>query len=465
MNGASIVSMPAVARGMSLSGYLAQLRRICVDARPRLVLVASEFARGLADAGLGVAVKAFEDLPADGHLDPSFRRGDEEVFVQYSSGSTTDPRGCMLTADAIAHQLSALELALQTDPDRDLGVSWLPLSHDMGLFGCLLLSYWTGTPLVLGSPTRFLTRPFTWFDDCARSGATITVAPNFAFELAARAARARAPGTFPMRKCIVGGERVELRTLRELQRAVGSDLFPDSALIPAYGLAEAVLAVTITPLTEPPRVLDVDPRALANHEVAPTESGASPSLALVSAGRPLPGNEVRIAGTGDIGEICVRSPSLALGYLERPDLTAEKFRSGELQTGDLGFVSDGELFVTGRLDDMLSVGGRNVFARDIEIELAKVGGIRPGSCAVVDVDRDGERRLVLVAELADTHPEPAQLARRVNRIARETAGVQVRDCLFVPRGRLPKTPSGKVQRFRCRELATSPGEDLRAVCS
>jgi fatty-acyl-CoA synthase len=462
MCGASIVSMPAIARGMSPPRYVAQLRRICADASPRLALVAAEFAAAMADAGLGVRVASFEELDGAGRSDPAFPEGDAEVFVQYSSGSTSDPRGCVLTADAIAHQLSALEHGLETDPAADVGVSWLPLSHDMGLFGCLLLSYWTGTRLVLGSPTRFLSSPATWFEDCAREQATITVAPNFAFELAVRAARARPPGSVAISKCIVGGERVERGTLRRARDAFG---LPESAFIPAYGLAEAVLAVTMTPVADRPRVAYVDPHALASGKVVPTEAGDPDGTALVSAGPPLPGIGIDIDGSGGVGEICVSSPSLAMGYLARLELTSRAFGSGALRSGDLGFMSGGELYVTGRLDDMLCVAGRNVFARDIEAELQRARGIRPGSCAVVDVERDGTRRLVLLAELDDRHPDLRALAASVDRIARETAAVQVRECLFVPRGRLPKTPSGKVQRFMCRELAARPTPDVRVVAA
>ena len=155
----------------------------------------------------GTRIASFESLIDSGTIEPELPGEDEVIFIQYSSGSTSDPKGCLLTARAIQAQLDLLADGLSVDPSVDQGVMWLPLSHDMGLFGCLLLSFAKGMRLVVSTPERFLKSPATWLADCAEVQATITAVPNFALELAARAGRVSPPRRFPMRKCVIGGER------------------------------------------------------------------------------------------------------------------------------------------------------------------------------------------------------------------------------------------------------------------
>jgi fatty-acyl-CoA synthase len=463
MAGGTIVSMPAMARGMSALTYLSQLRTICRQARPGMVLADAEFVPFLSHGRLGVPLLAFQNLAADGPFEPTFSGPRDEAFVQYSSGSTTDPHGCVLTADAIVHQLLSLERVLEIDPEADVVVSWLPMSHDMGLFGCLLMSYWTGLRLTMSTPKRFLLRPTTWLEDCARTEATMTATPNFALEMVAQAAGRQMPGPFPMRACVIGGERVEARTLVRVNEVFGDDRFPNRCFTPAYGLAEAVLAVTMTPPTQEPGILSVDAGALQAGEIIQTQPSAPGSIRLVSAGPPLPGNRVAVRDSAEIGEIFVRSPSLAVGYIGPADLTQRMLGGELLRTGDLGFLNEGELFLTGRLDDMISVGARNIFARDIEAKLDKVANIRPGCCALVDVARNEQTVLVLLVETVSGRAELRTLAHRLNRIIRETAAAHVSECYFLPPGLLPKTPSGKVQRFRCRQLVFDPPAGTRYV--
>jgi acyl-CoA synthetase (AMP-forming)/AMP-acid ligase II len=445
LGGACLVSLPLMPRGMDPHRYLDLIRRIVGRAAPVLLVCDREFAPLLSGAELDISVASFDDVDASRPLEPDPLAADDPACVQYSSGSTSEPRGCVLTGGAIAHQLATLARALAIDPERDSGVVWLPLSHDMGLFGCLLLTYWTGHRVAIGTPQRFLTQPGTWFEDCARFGATVSAAPNFALDVAARVATARMPSPFPMRRLVIGGERVEAATLRRAVDVLGPDRLDWRALVPAYGLAEAVLAVTMTPIDEGPTVVEHD-------------AAAAP---LVSAGPPLPGVELSVDGDGDVGDIVVHSPSLAEGYLDDPAATAERFTADGLRTGDLGFLRDGHLYVTGRVDDLLCVAGRNLYARDIEVSLAAVPGVRPGGCAVVDVDGGAAPRLVAVVEPRADHPDFAVMAEQLGAATRAAAGVMLDECVFVERGQLPKTPSGKVQRFRCRELAADGGGSVR----
>jgi fatty-acyl-CoA synthase len=446
---------------MTIDAYAAQLAAIFAQSEPVVLLAERQYVELLEGASGGLRVAAVEDLDGPAMADPSLARPKDVVFVQYSSGATAEPHGCMLTAGAIAHQLQALAIALEIDAEADMSVDWLPLSHDMGLFGCLLMTaYWTGTRQALSSPSRFLSAPQSWFGDCARFGATITAGPNFALELAARVATAIPVERVPMRRLVIGGERVDAATLERTARAIGPQALPVQALTPAYGLAEAVLAVTIAPIGAGARIAHVSREALANgtvQTVETVEDEVTDASLVVSAGVPLSGASVDVIGDSDVGEIRIRSSSLAEGYLGLHGETARRFTADGLLTGDLGFVLDQHLYVTGRLDDLLVVAGRNVYARDIEAAILETGAIRPGSCAVVQLLDAGEPRLAAVVEPVERHPDFAVMAAQMAQAARASAGVRLSECVFLPVGVFPKTPSGKTRRFRCQELAGEQG--------
>jgi fatty-acyl-CoA synthase len=454
--GACLVSLPSIARGMDPSRFGKQLAGILAQCEPALVLVPAPFVDLIQAASPDARVHPIEIVGHETDFEPFLAGSDEAVFIQYSSGSTSEPRGCVVSAGAIARQMTMLSAALSLDPDDDVEVGWVPLSHDMGLFGCLLLSaYWTGVPLVLSTPQRFTMSPSSWFSDCIGFGATLTCGPNFSLELAARSASLLTPGPSRMRKLVVGGERILASTLERLFSALGPERLPREAVLPAYGLAEAVLDVTMTPVGRGPVLAAVDREQLAEGRFQPACSSEDPErVALVpGVGVPLPGTEIDIVGESEVDEVRIRSCALAEGYLDSPALTRSRFTPDGLLTGDLGVVCDRELFITGRKDDLLVVGGRNVYARDIETAVAATGGIRLGNCAVVQVDDDTSPRLVAVVEAVDHHPDLSLMAQRMDAAARAVSGARLSECVFLPRGRFPKTPSGKTQRFRCREVA------------
>lgn len=453
--GGTIISLPTPARGLDLPEYGAQLNRICNEADATIVLVEKMFASILAEhLSPTLRVIPYEDLDGDGSFEPCLPDTDDYAFIQYSSGSTTEPKGCLLTVGAIASQLRRLAGQLKVDGEVDRGVMWLPFSHDMGFFGCVMLSFHSGMRLLVSSPQRFLRSPGSWFGDCHRWGATITAAPNFALEQAVRGAKTGPPGQFPMRKCVLGGERIESSTLLGAARALGPSGLTLDSLIPAYGMAEAVLAVTMTEVGEEPSLVHVDARALAEGELVERSQGVNDpdSTSLVCVGRPLVETAVRIDGDKDVGEICVRTSSLASGYVGNPTATGARFVNGEVRTGDLGFIHQGQLVITGRIDDMMCIGGRNYYARDIEMRLAKHPGIRHGSCVVVTVPDAGRDRVMVMAEPAKDADDPAAVAKDLGRAVAKASGLRVDECLLVTPGTLPKTPSGKIQRFRCRSL-------------
>lgn len=459
--GGVVLSLPTIARGMSFDAYLAQLRRICAASEPVVLLMEEQFSAALPEGSIPEArVVSYESLPSSARIEATPPDGEDLAFVQYSSGSTSEPHGCALSAAAVARHLRILAERLEVDTALDKSVCWLPLSHDMGLFGGVMLGFLEGMSMCLSSPRRFLHSPRTWFGDCAEFGATITAAPNFALELASRAARVELPEAFTMKRCVLGGERVEARSIATAVGVLAERGLGRESLAPAYGMAEAVLAITMTNVGEVPPVLELDSAALLEGEVLDPiliedwDSDPAPGRTrLVSAGYPLSGVGVRVDGDAAVGELLVSSPSLASGYLSDERATRERFSDGEVRTGDLGFLHEGHLYVLGRLDDMVTAGGRNLFARDVEVAMSGSAAIRPGSCVLVNLSGEGGAgQLWAMAEPTKDAEDFAAIACSLAEAVRETTGFRLDECLIVPPGSLPKTPSGKIQRYRCRQM-------------
>jgi acyl-CoA synthetase (AMP-forming)/AMP-acid ligase II len=339
--------------------------------------------------------------------------------------------------------------------------SWLPLSHDMVLFGCALFAWACDAHLVLSTPARFVSDPRTWFGDCAEFGATLSAGPPSALMAAARAQRsssARSPLT--LRTCVIGGEMIAWKVLEAATEAFQPLGLDERVWMPAYGLAEATLVVSATAIDDRPRRALLDRAALTEGEVV-TCDDEEQAVSVVSAGRPCGATGVRLRDEGRVSEIRVTSPSLFSGYLGAPELTAERLASGELATGDHGVIRDGELYVVGRADDLLCVAGRNVYVGEIEAAVDRLDHVRSGCATLVDAGEDGRSRLVLVAELRDQGAtDMREVARAAARIARAKGGLLLDECVFVPRGTLPKTPSGKIQRFRCQHLVAGDAFEL-----
>jgi acyl-CoA synthetase (AMP-forming)/AMP-acid ligase II len=420
---------------MALENYLAQLEKLCHSLEAQLLLADSRLVGVAGD--LGVEVTNFGELVGgDDRADIEPPPPDNVIFVQFSSGTTGDPRGAELTGKAIHAQVDALAERERADPERDIGGTWLPMSHDMGFFGSFLTRWYLGVSGFRSPPERFLRQPETWLEDCAEFGATLTSAPPFALALAARAERLRpSDSKLSLRTCVVGAERIDwslLNSAVQILERRGLDL---EVITPGYGLAEATLAVTLGDLDAPPRYVDVDEQRV------------------VSCGTPLSSIDVRIDESS--GEIVVSGPTLAVGYHRNPEATEERFRDGELWTRDLGLIKDGELYVLGRTDDVVIVGGRNIHARDVESALNAERGVRTGNCAIVDVPGQRGTSITLVAEL-DGAVDTSELSIRLRRASIEAAGIPIDRFVFLPKGRFPKTPSGKAQRYRCRAIAENP---------
>jgi fatty-acyl-CoA synthase len=325
------------------------------------------------------------------------------------------------------------------------------------MFGCLLTPWAWGGHLFLSTPERFMFAPKTWFGDLSEFGGHITAGTNTALYLAARASRlAELPRSLHVKACIIGAERTEWDTIQRALETFGPAGFNDEALMPAYGLAEATLAVTATPLDEKPRHVVVDAIALADGELREVSPDDDTATRIVAAGIPRLGVELPGAHDNRLTEIQVRSRSLAIGYLGDEQRTRERFVDGVVLTDDLGFVRDGYLYPVGRLDDVISVGGRKVYAREIENAVDALAGVRRGCSTLIERSGSDGMILALLVELRETGERAyGELADEAASIAMAKAAIALDECVFVERDSLPKTPSGKIQRHRCRQMLMS----------
>jgi acyl-CoA synthetase (AMP-forming)/AMP-acid ligase II/acyl carrier protein len=400
------------------------------------------------------------------------------AFLQYTSGSTRSPRGVMVRHGDLAANLNSLREILGFD-EESVGVSWLPVFHDMGLIAGLLLPIWLGCPQYLMAPATFIRNPLSWLEGISRYGGTHGGAPNFAYQAcvdAANAADASELDLTTWRVAWNGAEPVRPDTLDQFREQFAENGFLPERIVPAYGLAEATLVVSGSDGAKPAVELTVDESELHIGQVRSRLDDGPGTKRLVGSGRPGAGIEVqivrpdvrRVAGPHALGEIWVRSDSVAQGYWHQPVETAEIFgaylATGEgpyLRTGDLGFLDDGELFVIGRLKDVIVIRGVNYYPHDIEHTVERSHpALQPDAGAVVGVERAGRVDLVAVQEIrrdcaqAFAGDEVVDAIRRA--VAREHQLVLQRVVLLRP-GRLPKTSSGKVQRAKCKDELAGAG--------
>ena len=456
--GGVLVSLPLAARGMNTAEYGRQLAALCTRIEAPLVVTDERVAATLSDALSPLPVRTWTSLPAPGRIDPRPPELDEVAFIQYSSGSTGTPKGCMLTPRAIASQLEILAHMSASTPGRESVACWMPLSHDMGVFGCLLYALAWDFDLILSTPDRFTRAPRSWFRDCADFRATLTVGTNTALHYASRFGGGnRFSRPLELRGCVIGAERIEWSTLTAAVDAFGPFGLKPEVFMPAYGLAEATLAVSAIASGAAPTFITVDTAALSGGEISEVADDQAGATRLVSVGKPCAGVEVRTAVPDRVAEIHVRSPSLASGYFGDPERTRARFVDGALHTGDLGFIRDGELYIVGRSDDVFCINGRNIHAHEIESTVAALEIVRSGCCTIVDLAGPSSPRLVMLLELTRRVVDHGAVAATAARIATEKAGVTLHECLFLPKGALPKTPSSKVQRFRCRQMLATGG--------
>ncbi|MFH9554219.1 beta-ketoacyl synthase N-terminal-like domain-containing protein [Streptomyces sp. NPDC017435] len=383
---------------------------------------------------------------------------DDVAFLQFSSGSTGAPKGVELTHAGVLANLHQIRAAMAITSD-DVLATWMPYFHDMGLIGTHLVPMAARLKQIRIEPLSFAKRPALWFETAARHRATLLSAANFALDLAVRrvpAAELAGLDLGSVRLLLVGAEPIAPRVWREFTARTAAAGLDPRAPLPVYGLAEATLAVTVPPLGETAAPLAVDRAALSRGRVVDTEPGAH-AVELMDLGRPVEGCEVRITGAsgrvrGDrrVGHVEVRGPQSGRGYHRAPEASAEAFGGdGWLRTGDLGFLRDGRLCVTGRHKDVVFVNGRTFHASDLEQTVTATPGLPAGAVAVVgstDPDGGGER---VVAFVQWARPEPSAAAPVLRAAAgrlRETLGHDDVRVLPLPPGAFPRTTSGKLRR-------------------
>ena len=397
-----------------------------------------------------------EQLPAS--------RAANIALVQYTSGSTGDPKGVVLTHANLLANIRAMGEVMEAGP-TDVFASWLPLYHDMGLIGAWLGSLYYAAPLVLMSPLAFLVRPESWLWAIHQYKATLSAAPNFAFELCLRRVEDSMIAGLDLsslRMITNGSEAVSPDTIRRFSIRFARYGFRPEALAPVYGLAENAVGLAFPPLGRLPIVDRVDRAELANFARAtraPPE--ARDALEFVACGQPLPGHQIRIVDAqGEVrerqeGRLQFRGPSATSGYLDNLQKTRELFDGPWLNSGDLAYAVGGDVFITGRSKDIVIRAGRHIYPEEIEAAIGDLDGVRKGCVAVFGVPdaRAGTERLVVVAETRLMEPAPRMALReRVEETAGRLLESPPEEILLVPPASVLKTSSGKLRRSATRDL-------------
>lgn len=479
---ANLIAIPVYPPHLSKQNRgLARLTAIVSDAQATVALTVSEvWAKTRARltpasplSGLSwIAIdEVREESPAEWR-EPQISR-DSVAFVQYTSGTTGKPNGVMVSHANLLHNQSLLKDAFHHDKDTVI-VGWLPMFHDMGLVGNVLHPIYLGAQAILMSPMAFLQKPLRWLQAISDYGASTSGGPNFAYDLCVQKidkAERESLDLSRWRVAFNGAEPVRASTIERFSAAFAGCGFRKEAFYPCYGLAEACLIVSGDDALAAPVVKNFDEAQLAQSVALTASSADAKPHALVSCGRVLGNQRVEIVhpetrqlcAPGLVGEIWIAGPSVAKGYWNNPTTSGETFSaviekqessSRFLRTGDLGFMLDGELFVAGRLKDLIIIRGRNFYPQDIElvVEQSAPGGL-PNACAAFAIEKHGEEQLVVVQELLRTTRagQCQAIITAIRRAVMDELGLSIRAVVLIRQGSLPRTSSGKIQRHLCRQ--------------
>lgn len=463
---AGLVPVPLVppAHAGDMPTFRRQTRQLLAVSRASAVLTTGDIALLIDAAGLVPAPSVFEietlrrARPLAGPVPTPL---DAAALLQFTSGSTAAPKGVVLTHANLHANISAIAGpdGLNARPS-DVGVSWLPLHHDMGLIGMLLAGVHAQVDTVIMSPQLFLKRPTAWLHALSTYRGTISFAPNFAYELCLRRIKPSQIDAFDLsgwRIAGCGAEPIRADTLRAFGERFARAGFRTSSFMPSYGLAEHSLAVTLA--QHGLKVDAVDAGRLGRESRAvPVVDRRAPSVRIVGCGRPFADHEVQIVGDDGrrlperyVGTIVARGPSVMAGYFEEPVDTAEVLRGGGwLYTGDLGYMADGELYICGRTKDLIIRHGRKYHPGDLELAIADVRGLRSSGVVVFAINSLDEADEVVAVLEARASMTPEDIIEHVRRRIRETAGLEIDRVVIAPPGTIPRTTSGKVRRAETR---------------
>lgn len=457
----------------------ARLQAISADAQATIALTTEDILSNLAKRFIHTpSLKALHWLATD-NLDhtgaenwqvPSVE-GRTLAFLQYTSGSTATPKGVMVSHNNLLSNLAQIAQCFEATADTR-AVFWLPFYHDMGLIGGILETLYCSATSLLMSPIEFMKQPFRWLQAISRYKGTHSGGPNFAYDLCVREITPEQRATLDLSSWEVafsGAEPVRLETLEQFAAVFGPCGFRREAFYPCYGLAEATLMVSGGLKAQPPVVRAFQKSALESNRaiVAP---GEDPNArVLVSCGHPCDGHQLIIADPysltrcppDGVGEVWISSPSVAQGYWHKPAETEYAFwaclkDTGEgpfLRTGDLGFLNQGEVFITGRFKDLIIIRGRNYYPQDIELTVQQSHpALQLNGGAAISVDIAGEERLIIIQEIRRTqrHVSLDQVVWAVRQAVAETYGLEAQAVVLIKPMSLPKTSSGKIQRHVCR---------------
>jgi acyl-CoA synthetase (AMP-forming)/AMP-acid ligase II len=494
---AGVVAVPAYPPRPNRS--LSRIQSILTDAQAAVALtttsIFSSLAQRVADAPelktLGwLATDQIDPIQANSWQDPQVNSR-HLAFLQYTSGSTATPKGVMISHHNLLQNLEAIAHCFGHSP-QSRGVIWLPPYHDMGLIGGILQPLYAGFPVVLMSPLVFLQSPFRWLQAVSRYQATTSGGPNFAYELCIQKITPEQKLSLDLSSWEVafnGAEPINAATLEQFAATFAECGFRREAFYPCYGMAETTLIVSGGAKTALPIYQKVEAAALEKNWVVPISPESNKELTtrtLVGCGRQIPRHQIAIAHpetltrctAGEVGEIWIKGPSVAQGYWNKTEESRHAFGAyladtGEgpfLRTGDLGFLDNDELYVTGRLKDLIIVNGHNHYPQDIERTVEHSHpAIRPTCAAAFSVEIDGEERLIIVAEVerryrqrkrqaALSSEDPSQhyswevkaVIQSIRRSVSSHHDLQVYQAFLIKHGTIPKTSSGKIQRHACR---------------
>lgn len=428
---------------------------------------------------LGIACLRFEELsqmPADGDLPPCHADADDLAVLQYTSGSTSVPKGVMITHGNIMANQAMIQIAFGHDEHSNF-VGWAPHFHDQGLFGNILQPLYLGATCVLTAPAVFVRRPLVWLELIDRYRAHTSGGPNFAYELAIENAALRGMPEVDLscwKVAFNGAEPIRARSVMRFAETFAQVGFDRRAFFPCYGLAECTVVAVCGPRDTPPVLRSVDVHSLGDGQAAPPEND-DPALSEVCCGPAMAGGEVlvvdpqthAVAGPGEVGEIWLAGPHVGVGYWRRPEASEETFgarladgRGPYLRTGDIGFAMPEGYYVVGRIKDLLIVRGRNYAPSDVEqIWLDVIGHAGQAIAAAFQVERRGRTHVVLVAEvdratrlLDNLAEEVAGFAQQVRAKGLERLDLSITDLVVVAPGAVPRTTSGKVRRSATRDM-------------